>query len=167
MLSVVEVEEITVAFTAPKCTILFAVIVLKLLPLIVTAEPAGPVVGENEFIEGAGTNVKPANEAVPPGVVTLILPDVPEATKAVMAVAETMLKDAAVVPPKLTIVAPVKLVPVNVIVVPGPPEFGVKEEIVGGETAQMKLILNSKTKVILANFPGLKDIFILLGFVLL
>ena len=63
---------------------------------------------------------------MPPGVVTLTLPEVPDATTAVMLVAETTLNDVAAVPPKLTAVAPVKLVPVMITLVPIGPLVGEK-----------------------------------------
>ena len=46
--------------------------------------------------------------------------------------AEFTVKDAAFVPPKLTAVAPVKLAPVMVTLVPGQAMAGVNEAIVGG-----------------------------------
>ena len=57
--------------------------------------------------------------AVPPGVVTVITPVEPEPTTAVMVVGFTTVNEDAAVPPKLTVVAPVKLVPVMVTVDPG------------------------------------------------
>jgi hypothetical protein len=75
--------------------------------------------------------LNPANEAVPPGVVMLILPVAPEPTTAVIAVADTTLNEAAGVPPKLTDVVPVKFVPDIVTVAPVPAVAGVKELIVG------------------------------------
>ena len=63
--------------------------------------------------------------------VTLTLPEVPDATTAVMLVAETTLNDVAAVPPKLTAVAPVKFVPVMVTDVPTAPLIGVKLVMVG------------------------------------
>ncbi len=62
--------------------------------------------------------MNPASVAVPPGVVTLTLPEVPDAPGvAVIDVALTTVNEVAAVPPKLTAVAPVKLVPVMVTVV--------------------------------------------------
>jgi hypothetical protein len=49
-----------------------------------------------------------------------------------MLVAETTLKEVAAAPPKLTEVAPVKLVPVKVTVAPLAALVGLKEVIVGG-----------------------------------
>ena len=43
---------VTFAFTAPKKTILFAGVVLKLVPVIVTDVPTGPEAGEKELIVG-------------------------------------------------------------------------------------------------------------------
>jgi hypothetical protein len=51
-LSEVEVAAVTVAFTAPKYTMLFAAVVLKFVPVIVTVAPMGPEVGEKEEIVG-------------------------------------------------------------------------------------------------------------------
>jgi hypothetical protein len=42
----------TVALTAPKKTILFAGVVLKLVPLMVTADPTAPELGAKELIVG-------------------------------------------------------------------------------------------------------------------
>ena len=116
------------AAVPPKLT---AVAPVKLVPVIVTVVPLPADVGVKELITGAGTNVNPASVAVPSGVVTLTFPLVPLATTAVMDVALTTLNEAAAVPPKLTAVAPVKLVPVIVTVAPGPAEVGVNEVIVG------------------------------------
>ena len=63
--------------------------------------------------------------------VTLILPEVPDATTAVMLVAETTLNEVAAVPPKLTAVAFVKLVPVTVTVAPLPALVGFIKVMVG------------------------------------
>ena len=71
---------------------------------------------------------------VPPGVTTRMKPftlPVPLGTTNVMLVAETTVKLVTVNTPMLTAVAPVKLVPVMVTVVPGPPVVGVKLVMVG------------------------------------
>ncbi len=69
---------------------------------------------------------------VPPGVVTATLPVEPLPTTAFIVVEFTTVKEVAAVPPKLTAVAPVKLVPVMVMVAPNEPNVGVNEVIVGG-----------------------------------
>jgi hypothetical protein len=117
-----------VAAVPPKLT---AVAPVKLVPVIVIVAPVADEVGVNELMVGAGINVYPADIAVPPGVVTLTFPAVPFATTAVMLVALTTVYDVAAVPPKLTDVAPVKLVPVIVIVAPVAEVVGVNELILG------------------------------------
>src|SRR5439155_20198203 len=106
---------------------------VKLVPLIVTWVPTGPLVGVKELIVGgeAVTVKLPALVAVPPGAVTLIDPEVaPLGTVAVIWVLVFTVKLAAV-PLKATAVAPVKLVPVMVTEVPTGPLVGVNEVIVG------------------------------------
>jgi len=118
-----------VAAVPPKLT---AVAPVKLVPVMVTVAPIAPMVGVKEVMVGAGINVNPARVAVPLGVVTLTLPVVPPDTKAVMLVALTTVTEVPSVPPKLTAVAPVKLVPVMLTVVPVPADAGLKEVMVGG-----------------------------------
>ena len=77
------------------------------------------------LITGAGINVKPESVAVPPGVVTLTLPDAPEATTAVILVEEFTTNDVAATPPNLTAVAPVSLLGYSYA--PVAPLVGVKE----------------------------------------
>jgi hypothetical protein len=70
--------------------------------------------------------------AVPPGVVTLIVPEVaPAGTLAVIDAAELTVK-VALVPLNETAVAPVKFVPLMVTLVPTDPLVGEKLVIVGG-----------------------------------
>ena len=78
-----------------------------------------PDVGLNDVIVGAGVadiKVNPVLLPIPFGVVTLTLPVAPVPTTAVIVVALTTVNEAAAVPPNLTAVAPVKLVPVIVTV---------------------------------------------------
>ena len=99
---------------------------------MVTLLPMAPDAGVKEvMMMGGGTNENPSSVAVPPGVVTLTVPEVPFATTAVMLVALTILNEVAAMPPKLTVVAPVKLVPVIVTVAPVAADSGVKEVMVG------------------------------------
>ena len=72
--------------------------------------------------------------AVPPGVTTRMKPltlPVPLGTTNVMLVADTTVKLVTAKLPMLTAVAPVKLVPVTVTTVPGPPVAGEKLMMVG------------------------------------
>ena len=124
-------KEKDVAAVPPKPT---TVTPVKLVPVMVTVAPVAAEVGVKEVMVGVGIYVNPVRLAVPPGVVTDTLPVVPLATTAVMLVALTTESEVAVVPPKLTIVAPVKLVPVIVTVAPVAAEVGVKEVMVGART---------------------------------
>jgi hypothetical protein len=91
-------------------------------------------------IVGAGMNVNtPADTTVPPGVVTVIFPVAPsDDTTAVICVADTTVALDAATPPKSTSVAPVKFVPVIVIVAPNFALVGVKLVMVGGEGTKVK-----------------------------
>ena len=75
--------------------------------------------------------------AVPPGVITLTVPVVPEATTAVICVAELTVNDVAAVFPNVTLTAEdaklvaEKFVPVMITEVVFPPTTGEKEVIAG------------------------------------
>ena len=99
--------------------------------------------GVKELITGDGRKVNPEREAVPPGVVTLMLPDAPAATTAVILVVETTLNEVAGVPPKLTAVAPPRSVPVMVTVAPAAAVNGAKEVITGGTSVVTSMTLLS------------------------
>lgn len=115
----------------PKYTILLEAIVLKFAPEIVTTVPIGPDVGVKELMIGGGINVNPERDAVPPGVETFTLPELPILTSAVILVDELTTKLLTANPPKLTLVVPIKLAPVILIIVPTIPLVGVKELMVG------------------------------------
>src|SRR5436190_24181821 len=101
------------------------------MPLIVTLVPTGPLVGVKLVMDG-GRIVKAVLPMVPPGVVTLIGPVVaPAGTVAWIAVAEFTVR-LAVTPLKRTAVAPLKLVPLIVTLVPTRPLIGVKLVMDGG-----------------------------------
>lgn len=70
---------------------------------------------------------------MPPGVVTLTLPEVPDATTAVIVVEFTTENELALVPPNFTEDALVKFVPLIVTVVPVPADKGIKDVIEGGD----------------------------------
>ena len=96
---------------------------------IIAPEHIGPTCVNVGFI--GLQKVYPAKLAVPFGVLTLTLPLAPLPTIAVIEVEFTTVNEAAAVPPKLTVVAPVKLVPVIVTVVPAALVVGVNDVIVG------------------------------------
>lgn len=106
---------------------------VKLVPVMVTAVPATPLAGVKLEIVGGSVTVKLADEvAVPPGVVTAILPVLdPLATVAVIWVALSTENTPAAFPLNFTEVAPVKLEPVMTTMVPAVPEAGAKLAIVG------------------------------------
>jgi hypothetical protein len=112
----------------PKVTLVAPV---KLLPVMVIEVPNPAVVGLMELITGAGINVKPDKLAEPPAELTPTEPDDPLPTIALMVVDETTVNEETAVPPKVTLVAPVKLLPVIVIEVPKPAVVGLKELITG------------------------------------
>lgn len=121
---------VNVALVPPKVTF---VVPVKPLPVIVTFVPTGPLVGLNDEIVGAGcVTVKAvALVAVPPGVVTAIVPvAAPLGTIAVSDVSETTV-NAALVPANVTLVAPVNPMPLTVTVVPAGPLAGLNDEMAG------------------------------------
>jgi hypothetical protein len=107
-------------------------------------------------IEGA-VKVKPDLVAGPPGVTTFTSPVAPVPTTAVILVALTTVKEVAAVPPKLTEVAPVKLVPVMVTVSPDLAEVGVNDVMVGavgtGGVLLLLLLLQAKLAMIITMNP--------------
>ena len=116
---------------------------VKFVPVRMTEEPTGPDTGAKEVIVGADTTtvkVKlPVEVALPPGVVTEIVPLLaPAGTVAVIWVALSTVKAEAAVPWKDTAVAPVKFVPVRTTEVPTGPEAGAKEATVGAGAVTAK-----------------------------
>lgn len=133
--TVISVGETTVKLAAETLPKLTDVVPLKFVPVIVTIVPGSPLVGENPVIVGAGTNVKPASEATPPGVASETAPDAPAgATTAVICVGEFIVNAVAVTLPKVTDDAPVKFSPLILTGIPGPATAGVKLVITGGKT---------------------------------
>ncbi len=112
---------------------------VKFDPLMVTDVPTGPLVGEKELIVGVAEVVtvkSVALVAVPPGVVTMILPEVaPEGTLVVILVPAEFTLKFAETPLNFTDVAPVKFDPLMVTDVPTGPLLGEKEVIVGADAA--------------------------------
>jgi len=114
----------------------------KFVPVRVILTPIGPEAGENEVIVGAGMKMyEDVEVAVPPGVVTVILPEVVFGAKAVMEVALITVKLIASVPLNFTDVVPVKLVPVIVTFTPIGTEVGVNDVILGGNGISSSLIV--------------------------
>jgi hypothetical protein len=117
---------------------------VKLVPLMVTEVPIGPLVGENEVMVGSPVTVKLLElVAVPAEVVTLILPVVaPEGTFVVILVPALFTeKEAAAVWLNFTWLAPVKLVPLMLTEVPIGPLVGENEVMVGKAPAPVTVKL--------------------------
>lgn len=128
---VMEVSDVTEKVEATLLN-LTAVAPVKLAPVIVTAVPIIPLVGEKLVMVGGKLTVKLlVLVAVPTSVVMLIMPVVaPVGTMAVKEVSDTTL-NVVLTPLKLTVVVPVKLAPVIVTDVPTVPLVGEKLVIVG------------------------------------
>ena len=129
--AVIWVALFTVNATAAVPPKLTAVAPVKLVPVIISvvAPAANGVV--MPLTVGTAVKVNPANVAVPAGVVTEALPVVPLATTAFIVVELITANEVAAVPPKLTAVAPVKLVPVIITVAPAAADVGENEVTVG------------------------------------
>jgi hypothetical protein len=130
--AVICVAEFTVNVVAATLLNMTAVAPVRLVPVILTDVPTGPNVGVNEVIVGAAMVKLVRLDPVPPGVVTLIGPEVAvEGTVTVICVAEFTVNVVAATPLKVTEVAPVKFVPVSVTDVPTGPDVGVNDVMVG------------------------------------
>ena len=105
---------------------------VKPVPVITTEAPTAPLAGLRLLSDGAGAaTVKGRPLLVPPGVATVTLPVVaPAGTVAVIWVLELTVNVAAV-PLKLTLVAPVKPVPVITTEIPTVPLVGLSPAITG------------------------------------
>jgi hypothetical protein len=121
---------------------LFAGVVLKFVPVIVTVEPIPPEVGSKPVIVGepGGVTVKSAElVAVCPPTSTVIFPEIaPAGTAATMLVDVGVPLILATVPLNLTILLAgvvLKFVPVIVTEVPTGPEIGLKLVMVGAPAA--------------------------------
>jgi hypothetical protein len=141
--AVIWVAEFTakLARTPPNRT---AVAPVNAVPVIVTAVPVRPLVGENEEIVGGGrVTVKfAALVAVPPGVVTVIFPVVaPVGTLVSIRVPWAFtVNDAAATPLNRTAVAPANPLPLIRTEVPTGPLFGENEEMVGAVVVTVKFV---------------------------
>jgi hypothetical protein len=124
------VEELTLndsTFIPPAVT---AVAPVKDVPVISTGIPCGPLLGVKELI--VGNAIYPGKLLVPPAVVTETIPEPPEGVIATIVVAEITVNVLAEIPPKLTAVAPRKLFPVMVTLVPAIETAGIIEFTTGG-----------------------------------
>jgi hypothetical protein len=138
--AVIWVAELTVNVVALAAPNLTAVAPVKPVPVMTTLVPpnAGPKVGARPVTVGAGRKVNvPADVPVPPSVVTLtVTAPVLAGEVAVIWVAELTVKLVADAPPNMTLVAPLKLVPVMTTLVPplSGPDVGASPVTVGAAT---------------------------------
>jgi hypothetical protein len=114
--TVIFAEDTTVKDGAETPLNLTLVVPVKLVPLIVTNVPTGPLVGENDEMVGAGTDAEVTAKtqglvAVPSGVVTLIGPVVAPAGTFVVILVNPFVANVADVPLNLTAVASFRSVP--------------------------------------------------------
>ena len=133
-MAVICVGELIVKAGAEAVLKATALAVSKLVPVMTTVVPGTPLPGVNPVTVGGKATMKSvALVAVPPAVVTVILPVVvPPETDAVICVDECTLK-AAALPLNFTEVTPVKPVPLMVTWALMGPAVGVKLVIVGTE----------------------------------
>ena len=128
------VSEVAQNVVAPVPLMFTPVVPVKFAPVIVTVQPAAPLAGEKLLIVGVPVEVGVKLlllQSVVFGVFTLIQPvSAPPGTVAVICVSEFTVKLAGT-RKKVTAVAPVKLVPVIVTVVPIVPLAGVNELMCG------------------------------------
>src|SRR5439155_15711719 len=100
------------------------------LPLITTWVPTGPLEGANPVMAGVTLKVV-ALVADPPGVVTLILPVPPAGASAVIWPSLSTVKWVELMPPNLTLVAPVNPLPLITTWVPTGPLEGANPVMAG------------------------------------
>ena len=130
-----------------------AVAPVKLVPVMLTAVPRTPLVGEKEAM--TGTSMKACElVTVPEELVTEIGPLVaPLGTVAVIWESETTV-NVAEVPLKATRVAPVYWAPLMVTLVPTGPLVGVKEEIRSAVSAGVDILATNVS--VLPGVPSLE-----------
>lgn len=121
-------------------TVLFAGVVSKFVPVIVTEDPTGPLIGLKLLIVGGVTIVKFAElVAVSPFTVTVIAPEVAPTGTVQVILVEVLAELVAVVLLNFTMLlakAGSKFVPVIVTTVPTPPLAGIKEVMVGNDNVE-------------------------------
>jgi hypothetical protein len=127
----IEIEETTVKDVTGVPPNVIMEVPVKFVPVILMSAPAAAVVGANVVIVGAPMNVKPASEALPPGVVRLTAPVAPVPTIATIEVDDTTVNEVTGVPPNVMVDVLLKFVPVILINVPAAAVVGANEVMVG------------------------------------
>jgi hypothetical protein len=121
VVTVVELLTVNVAVFPPNETLVAPV---KLVPVIVTLVPTGPLAGAKEDMAGVTVKRVVVTKGPPLGVVTVMGPVVAPAGTVVVIVPGGPSVNVAVTPLNETAVAPVKVVPVIVTPVPTGPKIG-------------------------------------------
>jgi hypothetical protein len=134
MLTLVVVEDDTVALKPLMVTVLFTGVALKPVPLMVIAVPTFPLLGAKPDINGS--TIKSGSESVSPATLTetVTLPAVRPAGTEVVMLVEVAAVTTAGIPPKVTSLSAgvsLKLVPEMIMDVPITPLVGLKLSIVG------------------------------------
>jgi hypothetical protein len=155
--TLVEVQEdICVAGTPLKVTLLVPCVDPKFTPVMVTAVPTEPNAGEMLAMLGTTVTVKLTPLLATPKTVTTTLPEVaPLGTGTVMLVALQLVGDAAV-PLKVTVLVPCvepKFTPVIVTDVPTAPNVGDKPVMLGAATTVNATPLLAIPETVTTTFP--------------
>jgi len=132
-IATMDVEETTGKDVTGMPPRVMADVLMKFVPVILMIAPAAAVVGANAVMVGAGINVKPASDAVPPGVVKLTAPVAPDPTIATIEVEETTVNVVTDAPPNVMANVLLKLVPVILINAPAAAVVGSNAVMVGAE----------------------------------
>lgn len=127
--AVIWVAEFTTKVDATPLNVT-AVAPVKVVPVMTTLVPGKPLAGENEVTPGAVVK-SVALVAVPAELLTVIRPVVAPAGTVAVILVEELTVNCADTPLNATEEMAVKLVPLMVTEVPGAPEAGVKDVIVG------------------------------------
>ena len=138
----VAVAEVTVAVTPLNLTVLLAAVVLKLVPLIVTAVPPMPLDGDSPVTPGE-TEKLMALVAVLPATVTVMVPVVAPLGTVTDKEVPDALATVAAVPLNFTVLLAavvLKPLPLIVTVAPTGPLAGVKLEIAGSTVKLLALV---------------------------
>ena len=129
----IEVDETTVNEVTGVPPKVIIEVPVKFVPLMLMTAPAAAVLGAKDVIAGADKKVKPASDALPPGVVRLTAPVAPVPTIATIDVEETTVNDETGVPPNVIADVLLKLVPVILIIAPADALVGAKDVILGAD----------------------------------
>src|SRR5258705_372070 len=149
-------QVVGVAAVPLNVTVLLPCVAPKLVPAIVTAVAAGPLVGERLVMVGGTVTVNETPLLASPPTVTTTLPVVaPAGTGTTMLVADQLVAVAAV-PLNVTVLVPLvapKLVPATVTAVAAGPLVGERLVMVGGTVTVNETPLLARPPTVTTTFP--------------